>query len=157
MFIPEYYTKSVYEIDFSKYPKLKVVLFDIDNTLIAHYAQEPDDNIKRYINKLKSQGYQVYLFSNGKNERIQKIAKMLDVNHVEKAMKPSTKILDKFLYENQYQRDEVVIVGDQVFADILCGNIGKIHNVLVDPISKDEPWFIKLKRIPEALIRKISK
>ncbi|MBP0989806.1 MAG: YqeG family HAD IIIA-type phosphatase, partial [Oscillospiraceae bacterium] len=44
-----------------------------------------------------------------------------------------------------------MIVGDQVFTDVLCGNLSKIRVVLLDPISEETQSFLKFKRKIEKL------
>ena len=43
------YFKSIFDIDYSLYPNLKVIIFDIDNTLASPYIRHPDKDVKEYI------------------------------------------------------------------------------------------------------------
>ena len=45
------------------------------------------------------------------------------------------------------------MVGDQLFADILAGNLARVRTILVRAIHpEEEPWFTRLKRGPERWI-----
>ena len=45
------------------------------------------------------------------------------------------------------------MVGDQIFADVMAGRLAGIRSILVDPIHpEEEPWFTRLKRLPERFV-----
>jgi predicted HAD superfamily phosphohydrolase YqeG len=45
------------------------------------------------------------------------------------------------------------MVGDQLFADVMAGRLAGVHSILVTPIHpEEEPWFTRLKRLPERLM-----
>jgi hypothetical protein len=43
----------------------------------------------------------------------------------------------------------IALIGDQIFTDIYCGNRSGTYTILVKPVTSKDPFFIKLKRIPE--------
>ncbi len=45
--------------------------------------------------------------------------------------------------------------GDQIFTDILAAKRAGIMAVLVEPYDKKEIFYVRLKRIPEWIIRNI--
>ena len=47
--------------------------------------------------------------------------------------------------------NRVAIAGDQVFADVMAGQLSGLYTILVKPLSLDEPWFTRLKRPLESL------
>ena len=48
---------------------------------------------------------------------------------------------------------ETAIVGDQIFADVMAGRLAGIRAILVDPIHpEEEPWFTRLKCLPERAV-----
>ena len=51
----------------------------------------------------------------------------------------------------------ILVVGDQIFTDILGANLAKMKCVLVEPKDKNEPFSIKLKRVFEVPFRFVSK
>ena len=46
------------------------------------------------------------------------------------------------------------VIGDQIFTDILGGNILGLYTILVDPISSKEFFWTRLMRMAEALVLK---
>ena len=49
----------------------------------------------------------------------------------------------------KYNLSDVVIIGDQLCTDILCGNKVGIKTILVNPMSKDDMIFTKILRFIE--------
>ena len=48
---------------------------------------------------------------------------------------------------------ETAIVGDQLFADVMAGRLAGVRSILVEPIHpEEEPWFTRLKRLPERFV-----
>ena len=51
-------------------------------------------------------------------------------------------------------KEYAIFIGDQMFTDIAGANAASIKSILVRPLSKKEPFHIKLKRMMEAPIKK---
>lgn len=147
------YFKSIFDIDYSLYPNLKVIIFDIDNTLASPYIRHPDKDVKEYINKLKEKGYDIFLYSNNIKPRIIKFASALQTKYFDSAKKPFGNELKRFISNGHYNNDELLLIGDQIFTDVLCGKINKIPTILIDPKTNEEGSFIKFKRILEKPFR----
>ena len=43
---------------------LKVVMFDIDNTLVTYGTALPDEKIREWLDGVKDKGFAIYLISN---------------------------------------------------------------------------------------------
>ncbi len=147
------YFKSIFDIDYSLYPDVKVILFDIDNTLVHPFVRHPSDEVKAYINNLKEKGYKIFLYSNNIRPRIAKFAASLDVKYFEPAHKPFTGELRRFLKYSQYSNEEVLFIGDQIFTDVLCGNKCKVRTILLDPMTNAEGLQVKIRRLFEKPFR----
>ena len=50
------------------------------------------------------------------------------------------------------KRQEAVLIGDQVFTDVLCANLAGAVSILVEPIELEHFPFFKLKRRLEKLV-----
>ena len=71
-YIPTKLALSVYDIDYNElYANGKrIILFDLDNTLISYYENKPNEKLIEFGNKLLSMGFKVYVLSNNKGSRI---------------------------------------------------------------------------------------
>ncbi|HKM29150.1 MAG TPA: HAD family hydrolase [Bacilli bacterium] len=157
-FLPYDCYKTIFDINYTKLYDLgkRVILIDIDNTIIPYDLDLPEKQHLTLINNIKTTGFQVIFISNNHYERVQKIALACDVNYVYSAYKPFRKGFKKALKMVNYQdKSEIITIGDQVVTDILGSNLYQLDAILVKPIKKkNERWFTKLNRIAEKRIIK---
>ncbi len=147
-FYPQYYVKSIYDIDYDKLKKdgKRGLVFDLDNTLAPFDIVEPTEEIINFINKLIKDGFKVCLVSNNKGNRVQIFNKKLNLVAIPKAGKPKTKGIKQGLQKLGVTKDEAVMIGDQMFTDIWVGNRMSMTTVLVKPIANRDEFTVKLKR-----------
>ena len=150
-FIPDMYQKSIYHINYDKLKDdgIKCILFDLDNTCVPFKDKEPNKKLIELFEMLKDMDFKVILFSNATKKRLFPFKNGLNVDCSASSRKPSTKKLLKVINMFNYNLSDVVIVGDQLYTDILCGNRAGIKTVLVNPMSKDDLIFTKLFRFFE--------
>jgi predicted HAD superfamily phosphohydrolase YqeG len=48
--------------------------------------------------------------------------------------------------------EQTVIVGDQIFTDILAGNLAGVRTILVRPQSRRDLWYTQIFRLGESLV-----
>ncbi len=165
-FIPTYCYKDIYEIDYTKLYSsgIKIILFDLDNTIQKNIDKTPSLEAINKINEIKKMGFKVYILSNNSMERIQDTLTKLDVSGFARAQKPLKKGFKKVLnnlYENKLINDnkEVLMIGDQVLTDVWGANKMGLHSLLVKPIDlSTEKWYTTLNRNTERIIiEKIKK
>lgn len=149
-FFPKEYVESTYSIDFEKmYEKgFRGIIFDIDNTLVPHGADATPEAIELF-EKLKRTGFDICLLSNNKKPRVERFNKDVNVKYIFKAQKPITKNYLAAAIMMRCRPSETICVGDQIFTDIHGANKSGIYSILVKPVSKINPFQVKLKRILE--------
>lgn len=147
-FIPDMYQKSIYHINYEKLKEdgIKCLLFDLDNTCVPFKDKEPNKKLVDLFERLKDMEFKVIIFSNATKKRITPFKNGLNVDCSAKSKKPNTNKLMKVIKMFGYDLSEVVIIGDQLFTDILCGNKAGIKTVLVNPMSNDDLIFTKFFR-----------
>ena len=74
-------------------------------------------------------------------------------------MKPLKRGFKKIEKETQIQAENIAVVGDQIFTDVLGGNRSGMFTILVEPIdNKKDYWYTAWKRPIENKIKnKIKK
>ena len=148
---PAEYSDSIYGYDFEgAYLKGKrLVLFDIDNTMVPHGAPA-DERSKELIESLKSRGFKLCAVSNNGEARVRMFCDEVEVPYVFKAGKPLPLGFLKAVADMGERTETALFFGDQIFTDILGANRAGITSVLVKPVdrSTDEP-HIRLKRVLE--------
>ena len=150
-FYPDTYGSSLYDLPYGKFKSdgLVNILFDIDNTIAPVDATRPGVEAVFFFCKLKEMGFNACILSNGRERRVRAFAEALGAPYVAKAGKPFSKGLGRALAILNAERRDTVIIGDQLFTDVLCGKRHGIHAALVRPISDTEEWYVKLKRVFE--------
>ena len=159
-YIPDLYVKSIYYVDYEKLKErgIKCILLDLDNTLAPLSIKKPNKKMKDHIQKLKSLGFKVIIFSNNGKARLKPFKEELEVDCAFSCKKPMKKKYNLILKEYKYQVSEMAIIGDNIATDILGGNKVGITTILVNPISNKEKLSAKPSRIFEKLMmKKLSK
>ena len=152
-FYPNEYCQSVFNIDYIRLrEQFDTLIFDIDNTLAFYDVAEPTKELVSFFAGLSQKGFKICLLSNGREQRVKKFNEKLSLVFISHAKKPGQKGLVRALGLLAATADGAVIIGDQLFTDIWCGNRSGLHSILVRPLSDREEWFVKLKRIPEKLV-----
>lgn len=138
---PNEYHKTISEIDLLKlYEKGKrLILTDLDNTLVGYETAYPTEAIIEFKNKAHDLGMKVIIISNNKEKRVKLFADKLDVEYVFSAKKPLKKNYKRFL--KHFKKEEVVIIGDQIMTDIIGGNRMGFYTILVDVINYNNEQF----------------
>lgn len=155
MFYPNAYFNKVEEItiEFLQKNKIKALILDIDNTLID-YSHVMTESVEKWAKDLKGQGVKLYIVSNtNKKKKVEKVSERLDIPYIffaKKPLKMGFKKAQKHLKENS---ENIAVVGDQIFTDVIGGNRARMFTILVDPINEKDFWYTKWKRPIERRIK----
>lgn len=125
---------------------IKCIMFDMDNTLV-NLKYEATDTLKIWLKTVKDAGIKCYILSNSRREhKVKKVASMLDLEYILNANKPNLDGFIKLQKKVKLPKDNLTIIGDQIFTDILGGNRFGITTILVKPIQ-----FLE---VPEGMIKR---
>ena len=136
---------------------IKTALLDFDNTLGRDHATEPEEFSYNCVKMIEEKGIKCCLVSNAKSGRSAKIAEMLGVPCVTYANKPGTSGVIKAMELMNSTPDTSVMVGDQIFTDVIAGNRAGLRTFMVEKLYKPEIWYVMLKRPFEKIVRLIGK
>lgn len=156
---PTTYIKSIYDMDIKqlKQEGIKGIIFDIDNTLVPYDEIEPNEKIIAFFELLATNGFKITLVSNNTEDRVMRFNKKLSVFALHESRKPLTRNFIKALKLMECEKNEAIIVGDQIFTDVYGGNKAGIRTILVEPVSDKDEWKTKVKRGLEKRIIKCYK
>ncbi len=152
---PKAYLNNVQEItiQFLIENKIKALILDVDNTLIDYYKNLSDEVIK-WAHNLQGQGIKMYILSNtNKKEKVETVAKKLEISYRLFARKPSKSGFLKIQKEINVEPENIGVVGDQIFTDVIGGNRCKMFTILVDPVTPKDYWYTAWKRPIENKIK----
>jgi hypothetical protein len=132
---------------------LRALLLDVDCTLTRYHQHELSPEVAAWLEELRAAGVGLCLVSNGLGQRIRSFARQLGLPCVAKAMKPLPWGVWSAMRTLNSVPAETAMVGDQIFADVMAGRLAGVRSILVRPIHpEEEPWFTRLKRLPERLV-----
>ncbi|MBO8159260.1 YqeG family HAD IIIA-type phosphatase [Thermosyntropha sp.] len=157
---PDMYVNSLKDIPLEKLKKMgkKSFILDLDNTVTAWNSNEVDEEIYSWFVNIKKEGFKVCLLSNNVEERVLSVANSLGIPYICRAGKPRRGSFYRALSILESYPDETVVVGDQIFTDILGGNRAGMFTILVVPIARREFIGTKIARSLEYLIvRRLKK
>lgn len=138
IFKPKMYKKSIFDVNYDllKRKKIKVIIFDLDNTLAKIHERVPSIEVQNLFQKL-AKDFEIVVASNSFHKRVDTFCKKLKCFSFSNMMKPTKKLYRVLLNSNFMNTDEICIIGDQILTDIVLGNRLNIKTILVDPINKD--------------------
>ncbi len=151
---PSIYIENVKKItlELLKEKKIKGLILDIDNTLID-YDKNLLEGTKEWCDNLKENNIKLCILSNtNKVKKVEKVAKILNLEYIYFAHKPSKKGFLKAQKLLGLNKEEIAIVGDQIFTDVWGGNRVGMYTILTKPIDKRDILLTRLKRPFEKIV-----
>lgn len=137
LFRADYLADSIYDISGEALAKrgIKLLLADLDNTLVPYGVPLPDEKVKAWRDELNAHGVTLFVLSNNRHESRPRIfSEGLGVPYIGHAGKPKTGSFFKAMEQMGVTKEETAIIGDQIFTDVLGGNRAGISTILVKPI-----------------------
>ena len=137
---------------------IKGMILDVDNTLID-LDRVPLEGIKEWMDNMKNEGIKFCIASNSlKKDKIEKVAKMLDIPYVHFSAKPTKIGLKKAKQILGIENSEnIAEVGDQLFTDVLGTNRMKMFSILTEPLCEEKVKINNLKRkLEKRVLRRIK-
>lgn len=115
---------------------LKGLLLDLDNTLIPYGYEGPaPEPLRAWLDELKRSGIAACLVTNAKPGRTRRWARKLGLPGIALVGKPLPFGFVWGMKQLGLKRSELAVVGDQIFTDVLGGNLLGLTTILVAPLS----------------------
>jgi len=147
---------SIYDIDLDALKKQgkKLILLDVDNTILPWKSEKYTAELLAWVDRIKAAGMKLCILSNTRHPaRLIRIAEKLGIDYIRDKFKPSRRMYEIALERYQAQKEEAVMVGDQLFTDVLGANRTGIDAIWVKPIAYKEFAGTKISRLGERLVR----
>ena len=160
MIYPNEYFNSVKDINLVLLNKnnIKGLILDVDNTLINLDRKMPA-GISDWAKNLKANGIKICILSNSnKLNKVEAVAKIIDVPYIFFGKKP---LKSGFLRARDILKlpnENIAVVGDQIFTDIIGANRCNMFSILVKPIEEKDYLITRIKRpLEKFIIKKYEK
>ncbi len=116
---------------------LKGLVLDVDETLVAFRDSVISSELLMWVEEVRPL-VNLWLVSNNlSKKRISTIASRLNVPYIYGARKPSRKKLRQAVNSMNLPVNQVGMVGDRIFTDVLAGNRLGMFTILVEPMVID--------------------
>lgn len=156
IFYPNDYLKSVTQISHEYLSKnhIKALILDVDNTLID-YDKNLSIEIINWVKELKKNAIKMMILSNSnKKEKVKQVAEKLGLDYIYFGMKPLKKGFKKAKQKLNIENENIAVVGDQIFTDVIGANRMGMYSILVEPLEEKDILITLLKRPIENFIKR---
>ena len=165
-YVPDVYQKSIFSIDYEQLKKagVKVISFDIDDTIVSIAKHDPDKAAVTLFHNLRNEGFDVYLVSNANEDRVKLFGEKLNAMYISRAVKPDIACLEAIrkAYSDNNGVDvtpkEMAHVGNSMTRDVAVGkSFGAIAclvrdvGILPDIGKKLNPFKTEGQKLREVL------
>ncbi|MGN0302487.1 MAG: YqeG family HAD IIIA-type phosphatase [Anaerotardibacter sp.] len=155
---PDKYVSRITQIDI-KWDLLRkgltCVFLDMDNTIVARDTHDIPRDVMLWFNKAKEAGISFCILSNNWHQSAYEWGDKLGIPVVAKACKPLVHGYALALRKMNASKQNTVMVGDQLFTDILGAKLYGISAIMVGPLSEiDLKHTLAIRQIEYAIMNK---
>ncbi|MEM8721198.1 MAG: YqeG family HAD IIIA-type phosphatase [Cyanobacteria bacterium P01_G01_bin.39] len=114
--------------------KIDGLILDVDETLVPFRQKQTSEELQQWIQEIKA-NMPIWLVSNNISySRIGNIAESIDLPFISAAQKPSRRKLKQAAQAMNLSAEQIAMVGDRLFTDVLAGNRAGMFTILVEPM-----------------------
>ncbi len=123
------------------------IIADLDNTLVGWKLLEPAPEVARWVRDAIAAGFAVAIVSNNERAWVRSVAADLGiVTFVHTALKPLPFGIFRAVKRLRVRRSETIVIGDQLFADVIAAKLLGIRAILTEPIVTKEHRMMNFVR-----------
>jgi HAD superfamily phosphatase (TIGR01668 family) len=137
--------------------KINLLILDVNNTLVEKSQFTLPDEHKVWLEACLQKDIQIVLCSNNPSSLVKTFAQTHQLKVVRFSMKPFTFRIKAYLRQHQLMHRPMMVIGDQLFTDVLLGKWLKVQTALVQPLSTKDHLTTKFIRKIEAHLLKHAK
>lgn len=132
---------------------IRGIIVDLDNTVCPYREHELAPGVAEWVREARERGFALVLVSNNFSERVASIGARLAIPVVPSALKPLPFAFLRALRLLRTPRHATVVIGDQLFTDVLGAKLVGLRAILTHPlVARDFP----LTRVLRFLERTIA-
>ena len=156
---PDQQLNNIFEVDTDQLQSLgiKGIITDMDNTLVPWSDRTVHPRLSAWFAGLKKKNFKLFIVSNNSKDRGGQLANELAIPAIWYAVKPRRRAFREALNKMQLPPEQVAVIGDQIFTDVLGGNRLGLYTILVVPLSEKEFIWTKLMRLFERQVLNYQK
>ena len=133
---------------------VRAILLDVDNTLATYSSHKPAPGAVEWVKAMEDAGFRMIIISNNFKKRVRSFGLQFGLDTLCFAVKPLPIGYLRAAKRLKVKCRECVIVGDQIFTDVVGANLCGMKSVLLSPIEPEDGFTFKARRYFERGVRK---
>ncbi len=156
LLMPTAAVRNVTDISIELIKKLGIdaILLDVDNTLAPPASHKAYEGVHEWIAMLKENHIAVVICSNNYKKRVKPFSDSVGLDCVSMSLKPFPFGFNRAKRKLKEKPQSVLVVGDQIYTDVLGANLAGMKSVLLVPRDEEHGVTIWIRRKLEVKIRK---
>ncbi|HIU64406.1 MAG TPA: YqeG family HAD IIIA-type phosphatase [Candidatus Avacidaminococcus intestinavium] len=157
LFCPDYRCKQLDQIsiDWLITKQIKVIILDLDNTLMTRSSLAPSETIQQWVFAVQKAGIRIIVLSNNGGKRMRNVQNLFGVPTISWAVKPLSFGFKRALQCLEVKNtDGVLVIGDQLLTDVWGAKRLGLKVLWIESRSGQEFIFTKLTRTIESFVIK---
>ncbi len=156
LLMPTAAVRNVTDISLELIRELEIdaILLDVDNTLAPPTSHRAYDGVQEWISMLKENHIAVVICSNNYKKRVKPFSDSVGLDCVAMSLKPLPFGFNRAKKKLKEKPQSVLVVGDQIYTDVLGANLAGMKSVLLVPRDEERGFTIWIRRKLEVNIRK---
>jgi HAD superfamily phosphatase (TIGR01668 family) len=131
---------------------IRGLIVDLDNTLLGFRETELGEEHLAWVARAHEAGLRIVMLSNNFTVRVTSVAERLGVPCIPNALKPLPFGFRRAMRDLGLPREQIAVVGDQLFTDVLGGKFCGLYTILTEPIERKDFPITQLFRFFERLM-----
>lgn len=115
-------------------------IVDLDNTLLAFGQRAIEAADDAWVRRATAAGLRIVVVTNNAQVWARDLALGLGVPCIANARKPLPRAFRRALGVLELPAERAVVIGDQVFTDVLGAKLSGLEVILVPPLVRHDPW-----------------
>lgn len=131
----------------------RLILLDVDNTLVPWRQEDIPEWVFEWIAGGRAVGLEFCILSNTRRHaRLARLSERLDIPFLRGRFKPSRAMYAMALAQFGVQPEQAIMLGDQLFTDVLGANRSGIDAIWVRPMTRRDFVGTKISRFGERIV-----
>ena len=137
---------------------IRGAIVDLDNTLVGFRSLAPLEEDAAWVARAKAADVRVVVLTNNGTPWASEVAQDLGVPCIPRARKPLPNGFRRALKVLELDAHEAIVIGDQLFTDVLGAKLAGLDVILVDPLVRHDPWnTLPLRWIERIVMRGVPR
>lgn len=134
--------------EFLQQQGITFLMLDFDNTIVPYTTNEPSPEMEMWLRQMQQSSIGMCVVSNSKRGRVVEFCNARGIPCITHSKKPFQRGIRRCREMFDLDMAHTAMVGDQIYTDVLGGNVSGAISVLVTPIHLHNFW-LRLRHVAE--------